>query len=174
MNIVKVLFACLICYFLVILALWFGEKPEYPTGVPHPKYNHILNGGGSISSTGYTTIFGYLFGLCTALTLCIFIMVGSVKNDRIGTIKNYLIFGTVAYIIVYTLTYFSYIDYTTTEHTEFFLGWPKPTAWMIFGMWSTPIIFVFIYIFRFREWILSEEEEKRFNELVAQRRQRNQ
>lgn len=123
-----------------------------------------------MSRSTTTHILAYLFGLMATGTLCLFLIVGAIRKGRLDGIRPWLILATLVYLIVYTLTYLSDVHYVETEHTRFLLGWPIPTAWMIYAMWAAPLLFVCIYVFKFRDWILTEEDESRFSELVKARR----
>jgi len=159
-----------ICIFLVIILLLFtSTPPAFVTGQPHPKFATMLTGGDSLSSQSYTKLLGFLFGLCTAVSLCVFLVFGAIKKNSLKGIRPWLLMSSLVYCLAFTLTYFSDVKYVQTGHTDFFFGWPLPTAWMIYVMWFAPICFVLIYILSFRKWILTFEDEERFQELVAQR-----
>ena len=95
---------------------------------------------------------------------------GAIRRGKLDGIRPWLIIASIVYLSVYTLTYVSDAHYASSGHERFFLGWPMPTAWMIYAMWSAPVLFVLIYIFKFRDWVLTEEDENRFDELVKARR----
>lgn len=172
MKTIHIIYAVIVVFLVVIIGLIVGEKPALVTGQPHPEFKTMLKGGESIHSLGGSQVFGYLFGLCSTLLLCLFMAHGARRYNQLGSIKPWLILGTVAYLAVFTLTYLSDAAYVDQSHSEFFLGWPLPTAWMIYAMWFTPVIFVALYVFGFRDWILTEEDEAKFNEIVANRRTR--
>ncbi len=142
------------------------------TGQAHPNFKTMLSGGDSLSMTSSTHILGYLFGLSTVLTLCLFLIQGAIRKNSLQGIRPWLLLSSIVYIVVYTFTFLSDTNYVQTGHTEFFSGWPLPTAWMIFGMWAAPVFFVLIYVFKFRDWILPLEDEERFYDLVAERKKR--
>lgn len=142
----------------------------FVTGQPHDVYKTMLRGGESMSTSSTTNILAYLFGLMATGTLCLFLIVGAIRKGRLDGIRPWLIIASLVYLTVYTFTYLSDVHYVQSEHTSFLLGWPIPTAWMIYAMWAAPLLFVFIYVFKFKDWILTEEDESRFSELVKARR----
>lgn len=172
MKIINIIFVTLLFFLAVIIALFIGDPPALVTGQPHPEYKTMLKGGESIHASTSTNALGYLFGLCSTFLLCLFMTLGAHRYGRLGTIKPWLIFGTVLYLGVYTLTYLSDAAYVDQNHQAFFMGWPLPTAWMIYAMWFAPVVFVALYVFGFRDWILTEEDEARFTEILTQRRTR--
>ncbi len=52
-----------------------------------------------------------------------------------------------------------------------FLSFPRPTAWMLFGVWPFPIYFMAVYYILFDRWYYTQEDEKHLEEIVARRRQ---
>ncbi|NWG47283.1 MAG: hypothetical protein HXY25_12160 [Alphaproteobacteria bacterium] len=64
----------------------------------------------------------------------------------------------------------SYRHYLQSSETSFFLGFPTPSAWMIYGVWSSALILVGLYVFGFRRFVLTREDEARFEALLAERR----
>lgn len=172
MKTIHYLYALICIFLLIILFLFFTGPPSNVTGQPHPDFETMLSGGDSLSTTSTTHILGYLFGLCTVMTLCVFLIQGAIRKNSLEAIRPWLLFSSLVYIVVYTLTFLSDTNYVATGHTDFFNGWPLPTAWMIFGMWAAPVLFVCIYVFKFRDWILPVEDEERFYDLVAERKKR--
>jgi len=170
MKTIHYIYALIILFLGVIGALALTPVPIHVTGQVHDVYNTMLKGGTSMSVDSTTKILAYLFGLCATGTLCLFLILGAVRKGRLDGIRPWLILASVSYLVVFTFTHFSDVTYVATEHNQFFLGWPTPTAWMIYAMWATPVLFVFIYIFKFRDWILTDEDEARFKELVEARR----
>jgi len=172
MKTINLIYITIVIFLVVIIALVVGDKPALVTGHTHPEFKTMLKGGESIHSLGGSNVFGYLFGLCSTLLLCLFIAHGARRYNQLGSIKPWLVFGTLVYLAVFTLTYLSDATYVDQSHTQFFLGWPLPTAWMIYAMWFSPVIFVALYVFGFRDWILTEADEAKFNEILSKRRTR--
>jgi len=172
MKTIHIIYVTLVFFLAVIIGLFVGDAPAMVTGQPHPEYKTMLKGGDSIHASSSSNVLGYLFGLCATLLICLFITLGAHRRGKLTTIKPWLIFGTALYLAVYTFTYLSDAAYVDQNHQAFFLGWPAPTAWMIYAMWFAPLVFVALYVFGFREWILTEEDEARFTEILKARRTR--
>ena len=51
------------------------------------------------------------------------------------------------------------------------LGFPAPTAMMLYGCWGTATLYTVIYILGFSKFIFTPEDEKKFEELVAAKNQ---
>lgn len=170
MKTIHIILLLVAIFLLVIGMLFMTEPPAFVTGQPHQEFKTILKGGESMSFNSRTNVLAYAFGLCATGLLCLFLILGAIRKGSLDGIRPWLIGASMVYLIVYSLMYLSDTHYAATGHTEFVMGWPKPTAWMIYVMWAAPSLFVMIYIFKFRDWILTEADEERFAELVKQRR----
>jgi len=94
---------------------------------------------------------------------------GAKRKGRLGAIRTWLIIGMIAYLSVFTLLTMTYWDYAEKGTGSFIGGLPVPTALMLYGLGTVPLILTLTYIIKFRDWILTEEDEARFQELVARR-----
>ena len=172
MKTIYYLYAIICIFLVIILALCFTTPPDFVTGQGHPSFKTMLKGGDSLSETKTTNPLGFLFGLCTVSLLCGFLILGAIRRNSLENIRPWLLLSSLVYCIVFALTYFADTTYVAEGHERFFLGWPIPTAFMIYAMWSAPVLFVIIYILKFREWILPEKEEQRFYELLEARKKK--
>ncbi|MEM6963818.1 MAG: hypothetical protein AAF573_03565 [Bacteroidota bacterium] len=168
-------FILLIGFLALILTLRIIPAPENATGTVHPKFDTMLHGGTSVAADPTVKWLAYLFGLFVISVFAFVLFLGATKKDaNLNTkIRRVFTFGFLAYTFVYTLMVFAYWKNYPSPSDDFILGFPKPTAWMMYGMWFTPLIFTFVYIFKFKDWILTPEEEARFHEIVKARSKRN-
>lgn len=174
MKVVQFLFILLSAFLIVILLLVFiSDQPVGNTGQLHDTYKSMLHSGDSHIVHSSSNLLSYLFGLFVIGTMCTFVIIGAHKQEKLGKIKTVLFFGSILYILIYTLLFYLDSKYTASSHSDFFLGWPIPTACMMYAMWFTPMIFVFVYTLKYRDWILTEEEEQAFYKLLEKRKQRN-
>ena len=77
--------------------------------------------------------------------------------------KGLLIFGVV-YLALFSCMIFSNWSYVHDQNHTFFWDMPRPTAWMIYAVWLSPLIVTAIYVVNFERWVISPEEEE---ELMA-------
>ena len=172
MRLSQIFLVCLICFLILILSLWYFPIPENAAGYAHPTYKTMLHSGENVLASTTTQALSFLFGLGVIMMFYFFILFGSDRKKSTGKLRTWINIGFVVYLIVYTLTFFSYLNYEQTSHANFFMGWPTPTAWMIYGMWSAPLILVFIYVIKFKDWILDDDDEAEFQNIIARRKER--
>ena len=61
-------------------------------------------------------------------------------------------------------------DYIAAPSPEIAGGFPTPTAWMVFGISMTPMVFLLIYVAGFRRWVMTDDDRKQLEALVAQQK----
>ena len=162
-------FLVFLLFFLVLIGLLvLLPVPSNPAGGQHPEYQTMLKSGSSVVAITSSKWLAYAFGLGVLGLFGFSIFLGAQKNPKAKNrkIQNWLWVGTALYLLVYTLMVFSYWDYAQTDQPAFWGGFPAPTAWMLFGLGIVPILFTCIYVFKFKEWVITKEELEQFNELI--------
>ena len=168
MDYFKWLLGVLIVLLLSIVALWIGDEPALITGQVHPTYETMRTSGSKVVASELGKWVGYLFGGLVITIFVLTIFIGAKRKNGIGPIRYWLAAGLIAYLGTYHLTIMAYWKYAGSDTTTYFLGLPSATAWVIYGLWSVPIITTLAYVFKFDEWIISPQEIKRFEELVKE------
>jgi hypothetical protein len=65
---------------------------------------------------------------------------------------------------------FSYWYYEENAGTAYFLGFPYPTAMMLFAFGFAPLIFTLPYIINYNKWILTPKDRKEFEQILSSKR----
>lgn len=168
MDYFKWLLGVLIIILLAIVALWIGDEPTLTTGQVHPTFETMRRSGSKVVASELGKWVGYLFGLLVIVIFVLTVFIGAKRKNDIGAIRYWLAAGLLAYLVTYHLTVMAYWKYAASETISYFGGLPSATAWMVYGLWSVPIIMTLVYVFKFDEWIMSPQDIKRFEELVKE------
>lgn len=175
MRLFPILFLVLLGFLVLIIALWHIPEPTHTKGHTHPKYETMQKSGTNQITNPTVKWLGFGFGLFTISLLCFGVFIGARKNGQLGSIKNWLVFGTIAYFMAYSLMVWSYWNYVSGSNTEtYFFHFPAPTAWMMYAVFFTPCIFACIYILGFNKWVLTPEDMERFHQIRAEYQASNQ
>lgn len=177
MNLIaKCFFVFLVAFLILIAALWIVPAPAAPTGQLHPEYSSMLKSGSSVAADSTVKWLAYLFGVGVIGIFGFCIVIGSRKKDQKiqQNLRRVIAFGIALYLIVYTLMLISYWQYYETGSQAFIAGFPIPTSWMIYGMWTAPAAITIFFVLKFDDWILKPEEIEAFHQIVAERRKREQ
>ena len=140
-------------------------------GYPHATYPTMRHGGPGAERHAVTLWIGWGFAVLSVLFFSGCLLLGISRDGKLGPAKTPFIVGTIAFAAIFTGLIFSYYTYMHEDTHVLFLSFPRPTAWMLFGVWPFPIYFVAVYYFLFDRWHYTEQDEKRLEEILAARRQ---
>ena len=65
-------------------------------------------------------------------------------------------------------------EFLQTGETGYFMGFPVPTAWQMYGTWLSAIPLIIIYTLGFRHFIYTEEDEEQFEALLKEFQQKEE
>lgn len=149
-------FILLLCILDTLGFALFTEPPEAVSGVAHPEFGSMSQGGDASRHEG-RLVGGWLYG-SLQIGLFVFLIGQCVPSGRPG---RWLIGASGgAYLAIYLGLILSYGK--GVEGAPFLLGFPLPTAWLVFGMWPISAIFAVLYATQYTKWIYTPEDAKRF------------
>lgn len=144
--------------------------PVHPaaTGVPHPVYDTMLKGGPGAERFEPVAAVGWAYGALTLVFFTLCFGLGLRRPGGLGPLRTPLIVGGLLHQLAWALLVWVYLEYAADPSPrETFLGFPYPTAVMLYVMWPFPAYFIGLYIVYFDRFIFSERDQQRFDELVA-------
>ena len=160
-------------FWLLLMCLVIGlalttPEPAGGHGVPHEGHAAMLKGSPT-PPPDRILLLGWLFGLTQIGFFVTCMSLGISHSIRQGRGSLWFLFGVGTLAYAGSLTMMSIANRTAIRSEHFsFLGWfPAATSWMLFGMWSAPLLFVLAYLVGFDRWIIPPESLARFEELVA-------
>jgi hypothetical protein len=166
----------LLVILLVLAALGYAitriDTPPNATGAPHATVTGMKQVGDGLQRAEPVFALGVAFGtlvFAAALTILYMGVPRAYRSTafKLGfSISASLLLGSWFGIV---WTYHGYIHEPSAS--AFFLGFPAPTAWLLYGVWTAPAGFVALYIYGYRRWIFPPEAEETFNRLMADRTQ---
>ena len=88
--------------------------------------------------------------------------------------KRVFLLGGLVYAAVFTALTVTDAWYMEQDAPTLVLSFPVPTAWMLYGMWAAPLIFMAWYWIGFDRNILTPEDMETFRGIVQDRRNREE
>lgn len=137
-------------------------------GIEHPEYSTMQVGADGEARHSRILWVGWFFGVSQIVLFIAALSLGMRKEHGLGPIKVPLVTGGAIFVIIFTLLILTYREYMLGESTALFLGFPIPTAWMVFGIWIFPVFFVVLYLRAFDTWYLTDADRARFDALLAE------
>lgn len=167
----KWMFGILIIMAITTVVAVMGGTPEMANGGPHPEYSGMSIGGDGNARLDGLWIEGLILYFATFLMAPMFMAFGVAEHNRNKKFWTYMGAVTALNMVFAFLLIYFYADYLNTGETFMLLGFPAPTAMMLYGCWGTAALYTAIYIIGFSSFIFTPEDEKRFEELIAAKEQ---
>lgn len=173
MKLEHLVFVLLLLYGALLVAAFLTPPPDGSHGAAHPDFATMLTGGDP-QRHAPTLWLGWGVGLTQILLTSAMIALGMRRpgdgfaGDLRGLGKP-LMGGTLLYAVVWTFLILTYQGSMDGGSGTLYLALPAPTAVMIYLLWPVPLVFAAFFVFGFRRWVLSEEDQEAFARIVARR-----
>ncbi len=90
-----------------------------------------------------------------------------------GRMRIFILLGVLhvaAFVMMFVADYY----YSIGELRTLVLGFPLPTALMLYGVGGVPLVFILLYVFWFDRLILTSDDMAKLDRLVQQQRQKSE
>ena len=173
MRLVPFLFATALAMCLVVgMALLIPEATG-EHGFVHPDHASMSKAPPSLERHAAVLWFGWGFGVLQIIFYMGMMALGARKGVDLRGLKWPIIWGGLAYAVMWTLVVVAYTSYRTDDAPSLFLTLPLPTALFVYGLFPLPVIFVIYFCVGYKRWILTDEDLQAYKDLVADRRARH-
>lgn len=171
MKLDKALFALVLALCALVGALMFvPDRPDYH-GIVHPDLPSMLRGGPGAERHARVMGLAWVFGTLQIIFFTCLIAFGARKKQGLRGLGKPLLVGLAAYTAVWTSCLLTYRVYLTEPTHTLVLGLPLSTAIMAYGMWLTPTIYTFLFVFGFKRWYLSDQDLADYDRLMEGKQQ---
>lgn len=153
---------------VVLLAVSRVDDP-YSAAKVHSEHRQMLVAGDlaqrDAEMTGLSAVFG---GLIISFYLTC-LLLGAGRNGTGAVFRTVVILAGTLLGSCFLVMTFS-VDAFLSAPTPRLVGdFPLPTAWMVYGVWICPVIFLAIYVFGFRSCVMTDDDKKRLEAIVAEK-----
>ena len=163
-----VLLSILITLLLIIGVAQVYEPLSGLTGANHPNFKGMKVSPDNTDLHNHTKWMGYLFAMGLIAMFTTILIIGSRRASKnTGMFKGLVVFGIV-YAFLFTMMILANWSYVNDPNHSFFWQMPKPTAWMIYVVWLSPLIVAALYVFNFERWVISPEDEAEIKNYLEQ------
>jgi hypothetical protein len=144
---------------VLLVAIVGGEA--VPPLRPHPEHPSLLQATDGARRVAPVFALGALFGFLQIAFFGVCFALGMRRRGSLGPVARPLALALLGYAAVFAALLVSYRRFLMDETPALVLGFPAPTAWMLFGLWPVPLLFVWIYLRHFDGWVVDEAEIER-------------
>ena len=146
----------------------FKTMSPAASGSPHPAISGMRIGGdGAARMMGLETASFIVFA-ATFLLFTTLVISGVSKRNRTVRFWIWMLIITGAILFVWYQVFTSYMSYLSTGALRYILGFPEPTAWMIYGLWGGGALYAVVYVIEFRKIIYTKEDEETLRNIVEE------
>jgi len=167
MRLINVILLLLLAILGLLGVLLLGESPAGATGQAHDRFAAMTVGGDGLARLGGM---GWVMSAIQVLSiLLIHSLIALGINERHRNTTFWALLGSSAVIslAVWIVMYLSYIEFLETGASTLILGFPLPTALAMFGVFIGGSYLCVIYIWGFRRFVYTEEDEAAYEALRA-------
>ncbi len=168
MKLALTLFGVLLAMCVTIGIVLTTDEPDKAHGFVHSTFESSMQQGGSgIERHERIRWLGLAYGSLQIVFFVSCLMLG--VRDPENCKWAFLLAGIV-YLATFCLMVVADYFYVRDENLSLVLGFPLPTAIMLYGLWGVPLIFLLFYIINFDRWILNPLDLERFEEILQEKR----
>lgn len=174
MRIPALLFALVLAAGLLLLAA-VTLLPETPQLRVHPEYATLLQGEDGAARSAPVWWIGAAFGLVQIAFFGACFALGMSRGGRVAGLGLPIAVGLALYAAVFVLLLVTYRLFLGAPGEHLVLGFPLPTAVMIYLLWPVPLWFLWLYLRNFDRHVLSAGDLERVRRIArecAEERQR--
>jgi len=156
--------------FIAMAALLFSlttlEEPNNASGEPHHQFQTMRQGGDGLARSEPLLGRIWLLGVLQVAMYASFMTLAVNRRHRDRRFALCLAGGCVAMVGVWSVLLLAYQASWSQSVPNLVFGFPTASAWMLYGVWTVPVVFVAMYRFGFRRWIYTPEDQRRFEALL--------
>ena len=171
MRIERLLFGSIVLLLVLAVGIaWFVPEPEGVSGYAHDDFASMRQGGSGAARHSGLLAVGWAFGVLTILNFVLLVGFGGRRGDRLGSFAWPLVIAFILYAAAFSWIIVAYREYMIDPSGPLILGFPLPSAIMLYVLYPVSVILNVYFAVGFRRWVLTEEDEARYHALVARRR----
>ena len=169
-----ILLATLAALWGVLLYTVFSPDEHYPGAATHPEQSEMHVAGAAAAFDAEMIVPGAIAGVLVIAVYLLCLLLGAGKNGASLTFVGVVAASSCLVVGSFLAMTFSFDDYVGDPSPQLVGGFPIPTAWMVFGVWMSPVVFLAVYVAGFRRWVMTEDDRKRLEALIAARQPRTE
>ena len=175
MKLIYWLLALLLIIAICLVLIVVGPEPAGTTGSVHEQFPAMRIGGDGASRYLPVGMLVFILQSAAIVLFGLLLYLGVNERRRSRLCRVWIVAGSAASMLIWWAIVASYTEFLDTGTTKMFLGFPVATAFTVFGLWLSGFVLVLGYVFGFRSFIFTPEDEARYDELIEKvRREKGQ
>ena len=166
-HLIHWIFATCVSMGLLLLAIGMTDSVPNAGGQPHAAYPGMIVGADGAARLAQIGVLAFLFNsLLLTLVVCLCILGVSERRRS----PKFLAGMGVSFMFmqaIWLMMFSSHQEFLQTSDTGYFMGFPVPTAWQVYGTWVGAIPLILMYSCGFRKFIYTHDDEEEFNAILT-------
>ncbi len=168
-KLIYVIFAVATLMAGILLAICLTETVPDAGGKAHAEISGLQVGGDGAARLQHIGPLAFVFQCLLLVQIALLSLLGVAERYRTNELLAYM-GGTLAITLFIAWKMFSgHLAFLEAGQTSYFMGFPTATAWQTYGTWLGAIPLILIYSLGFNKFIYTEEDEVKFNALLAEK-----
>jgi hypothetical protein len=153
-----------LCVILILIAL--VPSVGVVAGGAHSMYTSMSAGGDGAARINSIATLAFIFQVVVLAQFACFVALGVAEHRR--NLNFYLLMSGcyLLAVFVWWKIFSAHQQFLTTGETGYFLGFPTATAWVVYGVYLAGVSFIAVYVFGFKKFIWSEQDQAAFQRLL--------
>jgi hypothetical protein len=160
---------CLVGMCLVVVSLFFISDPAAGRSPAHAEYSGTMYQS-RLGTDRHIQVrwIGLAFALVQAIFFVVVLFLGTKQRGPLVALFG---LGGLVYAAAFIALVLVESTYAQGSAQNMILGFPLPTAIMVYGVGGTPIFFSVVYVLQFDRWVMKSRDLERISQLANERRQ---
>ena len=173
-NLIYPIFAIAALMAITLIAICLAETIPDAGGKPHPEFTGLQIGGDGADRLQHIGMLGFAFQSLLLIQIVLLSILGVAERYRTNSLLVYMGACLIIMLLVGWKMFSGHMQFLDTNETDYFLGFPTATAWQTYGTWLSAIPLILIYSLGFKKFIYTEEDERKFKKLLAEKTQQQE
>lgn len=167
-KLISVIFTLCLLLGLLLIAIMTAEEVTDASGGPHPEIAGMAAGGDGELRLEFIGSYAFLFQSLLLLLIVCLCTLGISARYRSTALFSYMAGSYGLMLFIWWQMYFGHQQFMETDQVGYFMGFPVPTAWQMYGTWVGAIPLMLIYTLGYRKFIYTHADDEAFQAILAQ------
>ena len=167
-HVIYCIFAVCVSMGLLLLMIGMADSVPNAGGQPHAEHPGMVIGADGAARLTHIGSLALIFNsllLTLVVGLCV---LGVSERHRSRKFLAGMGGSWLFMLVIWWMMFSTHQEFLLTGETDYFMGFPVPTAWQMYGTWLGAIPLIVMYSYGFRTFIYTREDEAEFDALLEQ------
>lgn len=166
-KLIFVIFSICLGMGALLIAILMAPEPPLAGGAPHPSIAGMVVGGDGQARLQPIGTYAFIFQSLLLLLIVCLCCLGVSQRNRSRRFYSYMSASYAMALFIWWQMYSGHQAFLDSDEVGFFVGFPIPTAWQMYGTWFSAIPLILLYSIGFRKFIYSQADDEAFQAILA-------